>query len=262
VLANPRGVAPFFRIPGFLRRQEVETYLQSRGLVTWSADVVADDWKHIHASEIVRRSIARLEEKGKGILLLHDIQPATALALPELFRELKAKGFRIVHVVPGRTTTPVPMAEKDPEPPAEPPAAVAAKPAQQPQEPSAAKPQNETAASAVVPEVAEAALAAEAAKIAVPAAMTKPLAAEAAKPAAAPEAAESLARASDLPLDPPARPFTSGAKPARSMSMPGKFITTEPGGWPPVVGVPVPRAGGVGVSPVAGAGQVRDGRFQ
>src|SRR5262249_47908695 len=40
------------------------------------------------------------EAKGKGVLLLHDIQPATALALPDLLKELKARGFRIVHVVP------------------------------------------------------------------------------------------------------------------------------------------------------------------
>ena len=97
--------------PGFLRRQEVEAYLQSRRLMTWSADVVADDWRHINASEVVRRAIARLDEKGKGILLLHDIQPATALALPELLRQLKAKGYRIVHVVPGKGES-VPVAAR------------------------------------------------------------------------------------------------------------------------------------------------------
>ena len=69
-------------------------------MVTWSADVVADDWKHITASEVVSRSLARLEAKGKGILLLHDIQPATALAMPHLLRELKRRGYKIVQVAP------------------------------------------------------------------------------------------------------------------------------------------------------------------
>jgi peptidoglycan/xylan/chitin deacetylase (PgdA/CDA1 family) len=85
---------------------EVEAYLHSRHLMTWSADLVADDWRHINASEVVRRAMARLDEKGKGILLLHDIQPATALALPELLRQLKAKGYRIVHVVPATPERP------------------------------------------------------------------------------------------------------------------------------------------------------------
>ena len=39
----------------------------------------------------------RLEGRGKGILLLHDIHPATVAALPGL---LKALIFRIVQVVP------------------------------------------------------------------------------------------------------------------------------------------------------------------
>ena len=138
-LGDRRAVAPFFRIPGLLRAPQVETYLQSRGLTTWSADVVADDWKHITASEVVRRAISRLDEKGKGILLLHDIQPATALALPELLRELKAKGYRIVHVVPGKA--PAPVAAKPVAPAAKPaapvpPAVVAAAPASAPPAPA------------------------------------------------------------------------------------------------------------------------------
>jgi hypothetical protein len=45
-------------------------------------------------------AISRLEAKGKGILLLHDIQARTVAALPRILHELKARGFRIVHVVP------------------------------------------------------------------------------------------------------------------------------------------------------------------
>ena len=64
-------------------------YLASRSLMTWSADFPADDWKHIQASEIIRARLTRLEAKGSGVLLLHDIQPATVLALPGLLKELK-----------------------------------------------------------------------------------------------------------------------------------------------------------------------------
>jgi hypothetical protein len=41
----------------------------------------------------------RLNEKGRGIILMHDIHPATALALPILLNELKANGYHVVHVV-------------------------------------------------------------------------------------------------------------------------------------------------------------------
>ncbi len=99
-LGDATEVAPFFRIPGLLRAEQVEDYLASRSIMTWSADFPADDWKHLKASEIMHRALMRLEAKGKGVLLLHDIQPATALALPGLLQELKRRGYRIVHIQP------------------------------------------------------------------------------------------------------------------------------------------------------------------
>ena len=99
-LGNPKALSPFFRIPGLARTNAIDNYLASKALVTWSADVVADDWfRHITAKTIVQRAMQRLEAKGRGILLLHDIHPATALALPTLLKELKARGFRVVQVV-------------------------------------------------------------------------------------------------------------------------------------------------------------------
>jgi len=100
-MGDPTAVAPFFRIPGLSRSDEVDKYLASQSLVTWSADVVADDWfRHITPAEIIERAIRRLDAKGRGILLLHEIHPATALALPLLLKELKERGYHIVHVVP------------------------------------------------------------------------------------------------------------------------------------------------------------------
>ena len=50
--------------------------------------------------KIITLAMKRLEARGKGILLLHDIHPATVAALPGLLKELKQRGFHIVHVVP------------------------------------------------------------------------------------------------------------------------------------------------------------------
>jgi peptidoglycan/xylan/chitin deacetylase (PgdA/CDA1 family) len=99
-LGDPKALSPFFRIPGLARNNAIDNYLASKSLVTWSADVVADDWfRHISAKAIVQKAMRRLEAKGRGILLLHDIHPATAMALPILLQELKARGFRVVQVV-------------------------------------------------------------------------------------------------------------------------------------------------------------------
>jgi hypothetical protein len=65
--------------------------------MVWSADIPSDDWRGISAAQLVQRSLDRLDSKAMGILLLHDIQPVTALALPQLLRALKARGYRVVH---------------------------------------------------------------------------------------------------------------------------------------------------------------------
>src|SRR5262249_18389517 len=80
---------------------------------TWSVDFLADDWTHIKSKEILRRALTRIEARGRGILLLHDIQPATALALPELLHELKVRGFKIVHVVPATADRPATVTEPE-----------------------------------------------------------------------------------------------------------------------------------------------------
>jgi peptidoglycan/xylan/chitin deacetylase (PgdA/CDA1 family) len=99
-LGDPALTAPFFRFPGLGRSVALEAFLASEGLMVWSADFPADDWTHISGEEVQRRALDRLEHKGKGILLLHDMQPATAAMLPHLLRALKDRGFHVVHAVP------------------------------------------------------------------------------------------------------------------------------------------------------------------
>jgi hypothetical protein len=103
---NADALAPFFRIPGLLRAENVEDYLAEQGVQVWSADFLADDWRHISSARVYDLAISRLEAKGKGILLLHDIQARTVAALPRILETLKARGYRIVHVVPATAERP------------------------------------------------------------------------------------------------------------------------------------------------------------
>lgn len=99
-LGDPRAVSPFFRIPGLGRTNAIEHFLESKGLVTWSADIDTDDWwRGTTPAALIQRTMRRLNAKGRGILLMHDIHPDTALALPALLKKLKESGYHIVHVV-------------------------------------------------------------------------------------------------------------------------------------------------------------------
>jgi peptidoglycan-N-acetylglucosamine deacetylase len=105
-MTDPNAIAPFFRIPGLMRAPPVEAYAEQRGLQIWSTDTLADDWHRISPAKLHDLAMKRLDEMGKGILLLHDIHERTAVALPNILRDLKARGYRIVHVVPATPEMP------------------------------------------------------------------------------------------------------------------------------------------------------------
>jgi len=97
-----KKVSPFFRYPGLMYTPQTEAYLREHGIVTVGIDVLASDWfgRLQHNPEgILQRAVSRLEERGSGILLLHDVKKVTAGLLPELFKRLKAHGFKLVHIV-------------------------------------------------------------------------------------------------------------------------------------------------------------------
>jgi len=105
-LTDPTVIAPFFRVPGLLRAEGVEEYLAGQGIQVWSADFLADDWHRISPARVFDLAMKRLEARGKGILLLHDIQARTAAALPKILQAMKARGYKIVQVVPATLQDP------------------------------------------------------------------------------------------------------------------------------------------------------------
>jgi peptidoglycan/xylan/chitin deacetylase (PgdA/CDA1 family) len=58
--------------------------------------------------EVIKSVMSQLEKHGKGIILMHDFKRHTAEALPELIRQLKSSGYKVVHMVPKGAVTTVP----------------------------------------------------------------------------------------------------------------------------------------------------------
>jgi peptidoglycan/xylan/chitin deacetylase (PgdA/CDA1 family) len=93
-------VTPFFRFPGFASTSTLLDRLARRRIVVFGADVWASDWNEMSPPTELNLIINRIEAVGRGIVLFHDTKAQTAAMLPGFLRELKRRGYRIVHVVP------------------------------------------------------------------------------------------------------------------------------------------------------------------
>ena len=91
---------PFFRFPGFASNGALLDRMQGRHIAVFGADVWASDWLLMSPAQQLQLILARIERAGGGIVLLHDTKSQTAAMLPAFLRELKRRGYRIVHVVP------------------------------------------------------------------------------------------------------------------------------------------------------------------
>lgn len=99
---------PFFRFPGFAASPALLDEVNGRGMVVFGADVWASDWLPMGPEQELHLILGRIDKVGRGIVLLHDTKRQTAQMLPAFLRELKRRGYRIVHVVPAKNATPAP----------------------------------------------------------------------------------------------------------------------------------------------------------
>jgi peptidoglycan/xylan/chitin deacetylase (PgdA/CDA1 family) len=100
--------APFFRFPDLQQPAELMTYLGTRNIAIFSTDIDTFDFKMRKPDDVIKSAMTKLAKNGKGILLMHDFQHNTAEALPELLRQLKAGGYKVVHMVPKSSVTTLP----------------------------------------------------------------------------------------------------------------------------------------------------------
>ncbi len=99
VLGDRNAVAPFFRFPYLDPTSQLENYALQSGLTIVSADFFANDWTPISPEQLIVQAITRIERRKRGIFFMHDIHERTAQALPTILRELKKRGYHIVHLV-------------------------------------------------------------------------------------------------------------------------------------------------------------------
>jgi peptidoglycan/xylan/chitin deacetylase (PgdA/CDA1 family) len=103
-----KPVAPFFRFPALRHPPELLKYVGTRNLGVFSTDMDSFDFKMRRPEQVVKSVMAKLAKHGKGIILMHDFQQATAHAAPELLKKLKEAGYKVVQVVGKTPVEPLP----------------------------------------------------------------------------------------------------------------------------------------------------------
>ncbi|HEY6256647.1 MAG TPA: polysaccharide deacetylase family protein [Xanthobacteraceae bacterium] len=88
--------SPFFRFPALRHPPEDVTYLGERNIAIFSTDMDSFDFKIRKPDQVISSVLSKLKKNGKGIVLMHDFQRATADAAPELLKQLKSNGYKIV----------------------------------------------------------------------------------------------------------------------------------------------------------------------
>lgn len=95
-------VSPFFRFPALRHPPELVKYMGERNVGMFSTDLDSFDFKMRKPEQVVASVMGKLDKKGKGIILMHDFQQATAHAAADLLKKLKDGGYKVVQVV-GKT---------------------------------------------------------------------------------------------------------------------------------------------------------------
>jgi peptidoglycan/xylan/chitin deacetylase (PgdA/CDA1 family) len=101
-------IAPFFRFPDLRHPPEMLTYLGGRNIATFSTDIDSWDFKIKKPEELIKTLMAKVQKAGKAIILMHDFQKVTSIALPQILGQLQKNGFKVVHMVPKIQLTTLP----------------------------------------------------------------------------------------------------------------------------------------------------------
>lgn len=98
---SSRRAAPFFRFPYLADTPALRGHLAANGIVVIDSDIDTKDYFQSSPDQLRKRAIDRVAARGSGIILMHDIHHRTVSMLPGFLADLKARGFKVVHLVPG-----------------------------------------------------------------------------------------------------------------------------------------------------------------
>lgn len=93
-------MSPFFRFPYLSQTGYLRTTLLQGDMVVLDVDIDSKDYYKDSADVVTQRTLDRLDARGSGIVLFHDIHQRTVEVLPGFLAELEARGYSVVRLVP------------------------------------------------------------------------------------------------------------------------------------------------------------------
>lgn len=93
-------LSPFFRFPYLAETGFLRTGLLQSGAVVLDVDIDSKDYYKDSPRVVAQRTLSRLEARGSGIILFHDIHQRTVEMLPIFLEELAKRGYSVVRLVP------------------------------------------------------------------------------------------------------------------------------------------------------------------
>jgi peptidoglycan/xylan/chitin deacetylase (PgdA/CDA1 family) len=87
---------PFFRFPYGARTQALTRHVSERGVSSflWNMDTL--DWKYRDAGRVYQNAIAQLNAQKGGIILFHDVQEQTTVAIRAFLEEIARRRMTVV----------------------------------------------------------------------------------------------------------------------------------------------------------------------
>jgi peptidoglycan/xylan/chitin deacetylase (PgdA/CDA1 family) len=92
--------AAFLRLPELRASRRVMAWIRNQGIAVIGVDIDGADWKGDPPDEELARIDAELAKRGRGIIIMHDSQPNTAIYLPRLLKQLREQGYSFVQIEP------------------------------------------------------------------------------------------------------------------------------------------------------------------
>lgn len=88
--------SPIFRFPYLAQTQVLRASLVAEQAIVLGVDIDSKDYFASTPDEVMARTLDRINKRGRGVVLFHDVHARTVAMLPRLLQALQDQGYKVV----------------------------------------------------------------------------------------------------------------------------------------------------------------------